>query len=226
MSKFLFIKINLIIFFTALYILDFIDLHKSESAEYSEIQVINRDIAIPNMTLTNEIKTGMFLDGLRVDSSIIRPDDIAKSISSWEHYIKQYSNKYGIDPDLVRAIIYTESKGDPMVTSKNGAQGLMQIMPVTADLMGISDPFDPEENIKAGVKYIAWLIKNNKINNDVYLLWAWNAGPSMISKKIIPGETKEFIIEVLSVKAFLERIKTVQLDEELKKGSVSDKFFY
>ena len=204
MNKLFYISTNLVIFIAALYTLDFIELGRSEPAEFKELQVVHRDLAIPNMTLTHEIRAGMFLDGLRIDTSMIRPKDIAKSISSWEHYVKRYSSKYGVDPDLVRAIIYAESKGDPFVISRKGAQGLMQIMPVTADFMGISNPFDPEENIKAGVKYIAWLVRNNEINNEAYLLWAWNAGPGMISKKIIPWETKEFIIEVLSVKTFLK----------------------
>ena len=207
MNKLFYITINLIIFITALYALDFIELNRLAPVEFKELQIVYRDIAIPNMTLTNEIRAGMFLDGLRIDTSKIKPKDINKSIISWEHYVKKYSSKYGVDPDLVRAIIYTESKGDPFVISRNGAQGLMQIMPITADFMGISNPFDPEENIKAGVKYIAWLVRNSEINDEAYLLWAWNAGPGMISKKIIPGETREFIIEVLSVKTFLKEDK-------------------
>lgn len=208
MNKLFYIKINLIIFITALYALNFIELNRLEPVEFKESQIVYRDIAIPNMTLTHEIRAGMFLDGLRIDTSMIKLKDINKSIISWEHYVKKYSSKYGVDPDLVRAIIYAESKGDPFAISRSGAQGLMQIMPVTADFMGLSNPFDPEENIEAGVKYIAWLVRNSEIKDEAYLLWAWNAGPSMISKKIIPGETKEFIIEVLSVKTFLKEDKS------------------
>lgn len=207
MNKLFYIKINLIIFITALYALNFIELNRLEPVEFKELQIVYRDIAIPNMTLTHEIRAGIFFDGLRIDTSMIKLKDINKSIISWEHYVKKYSSKYGVDPDLVRAIIYAESKGDPFVISRSGAQGLMQIMPVTADFMGLSNPFDPEENIKAGVKYIAWLVRNSEINDEAYLLWAWNAGPSMISKNIIPGETKEFIIKVLSVKTFLKEDK-------------------
>jgi len=207
MNKLHYIIINLVIFIISLFTLDFIEQGRSEPLEFKELQIVHRDIAIPNMTLTHEIRAGMFLDGLRIDISMIRPKDIAKSISSWKHYVKRYSSQYGVDPDLVYAIIYAESKGDPLVISRTGAQGLMQIMPVTADFMGINNPFDPEQNIEAGVKYISWLLKNSGINNEAYLLWAWNAGPSMISKKIIPGETMEFIIEVLSVKTFLKEDK-------------------
>ena len=196
--------IHLVIFFSALYVLDYVELGSSDSMEYEELQVIHRDIAIPNITLTDEIKTGLFFDGLRIDVSMIKANDIIESIGPWEHYIERYSSYYDVDPDLVRAIIYAESKGDPYVVSKTGAEGLMQLMPLTSDFMGISNAFDPEENIKAGVKYIAWLVKNSKKLNDTHVLWAWNAGPSMIHKNIIPGETRKFIIEVLSVKTFLK----------------------
>ncbi len=204
MNKWFFTLSNLIIFMVAFYAIICIEADKPESLELNEIQVIHRDIVIPNITLTDEIKTGMFLDMLEIDISIISPRKIFESISPWEHHIKRYCASYGVDPDLVKAIIYAESKGDPFVISRDGAQGLMQLMPRTADFMGISNPFDPEENIKAGVKYIAWLVKNSEKYDDPYLLWAWNAGHGMINKKKIPRETRKFIIEVLSVKTFLK----------------------
>ncbi|MFC1538577.1 lytic transglycosylase domain-containing protein [Candidatus Latescibacterota bacterium] len=196
--------IHLLIFFSALYILDYVELGSFESTEYEELQIIHRDILIPSITLTDEIKTGMFFDGLRIDVSMIKTEDILESIGPWEHYIERYSSNYNVDPDLVRAIIYAESKGDPHVVSRDGAEGLMQLMPLTSDFMGISNPFDPEENIKAGVKYIAWLVKYSEKYNDTHVLWAWNAGPSMIHKNIIPGETRKFIIKVLSLKTLLK----------------------
>ena len=203
MHKWIINLLNLVIFIIAVYALDFIELNRAESVEFEEIRIMHKDIVIPNVTLTNEIRAGIFLEGLRIDTSIIRPKHIVESISPWEQYIKKYSSVYGVEPDLVRAIIYAESKGKPSVVSRDGALGLMQLMPITANFMGISNPLDPEENIKAGVKYIAWLVKNSEKYDDTHLLWAWNAGPSMIGKNIIPGETKKFIIEVLSVKTFL-----------------------
>jgi|GEM_PF-7089479 hypothetical protein len=196
--------IHLMIFFSAIFVLNFVELGSSDTVKYEELQAIHKDIVIPNITLTDEIKTGLFFDGLRIDVSMIKPQDIMDSISPWEHYIERYSSYYKVDPDLVRAIIYAESKGDPYVVSRTGAEGLMQLMPVTSDFMGISNPFDPEENIKAGVKYIAWLLKNSKEYNDTHVLWAWNAGPGKMHRNIIPGETRKFIIEVLSVKTFLK----------------------
>ena len=80
----------------------------------------------------------------------------------------------------------------------------MQIMPSTADHMGVSDIFDPEENIKAGVKYISWLVKRF---DEIHTLWAWNAGPGKIREQRIPRQTKKFIIEVISIKTFLKDVE-------------------
>ena len=208
LKSWFFKAVNCVIFILALYVLDYLELNRYDSLEFKELQIVHRDIAIPTITLTDEIKTGLFFDGLRIDISMIKPEHIFESISPWEQYIERYSSLYGVDPDLVRAIIYAESKGNPFVVSRVGAKGLMQLMPITADFMGISNPFDPEENIKAGVKYIAWLVRHSEKYDDTHLLWAWNAGPSMINKKIIPGETKKFIIEVISVKTLLKEDKS------------------
>ncbi len=196
--------IHLVIFFSAIVVLNFVELDSLDSMEFDELQVIHKDIVIPNITLTDEIKTGLFLERMRIDVSDFEHSHVIESLSPWEHYIERYSSLYNVDPDLVRAIIYAESKGDPYVVSKTGAEGLMQLMPVTSDFMGISNPFDPEENIKAGVKYIAWLLKNSGDYNDTEILWAWNAGPGKLNRNIIPGETRKFIIEVLSVKTLLK----------------------
>ena len=209
MNKILFKAVNILIFITALFVLNTIEKVESEPVFIPGIQVVHADIVIPTITLTNEIKAGLFLEGLRIDTSMILPGKIVECISPWEKFIEKYSAKYGVDSDLVRAIIYAESKGDPFVISRDGAQGLMQIMPETADFMGINNPFDPEENIEAGVKYITWLVKHKKKYDEAHLLWAWNAGPGKTERKIMPHETKNFIIEVLSVKTFLKEDKNI-----------------
>jgi len=143
----------------------------------------------------------MFFQGLRVDPSLIEPKKIEKSLGPWDTYVKHYSSQYGVDPDLIRAIIYAESKGDPYSISKNGALGLMQIMPSTANYMDINNLLDPEENIKFGVKYIASLTRKF---GDPHVLWAWNAGPNKLKQNKMPVETKRFIVEVYSVRKFLK----------------------
>ncbi|MCD6308249.1 MAG: lytic transglycosylase domain-containing protein [Candidatus Latescibacteria bacterium] len=160
-----------------------------------------REALLPYMTITNEIKVGMFYDGLRIDQSYIDPQEITKSISPWEPYIIRYSRQHGVDADLVRAIIYAESKGDPFSISRDGAVGLMQIMPATANHFGIDSLLEPEQNIKAGVMYISWL---TKYYGEDHVLWAWNAGPGKTRKNLMPRETKRFIVEVISIKTYLK----------------------
>lgn len=172
----------------------------TEEAVVDEDDEPPHESVLPHVTITDEMKVGIFFDQLRVDYSIIDPANIVQSIRPWDQYIRQYSREYGVDPNLVRAIIYAESKGDPYRISRNGAVGLMQIMPSTADFLGIDNVLDPEENIKAGVMYIAWLAKDY---DEEYALWAWNAGPGRIEQNKMPTETKRFIVEVLSVKTFL-----------------------
>ena len=178
-----------------------VDMSMVEEVEVSGEVMPPRDVVLPHITVTDEMKVGKFINELRIDHSKIKPKQIVQSIYSWDPYILRYSEQYSVDPDLVRAIIYAESKGDPYSVSKDGAMGLMQIMPSTADHMDVSDIFDPEENIKAGVKYIAWLDKHY---DEIHVLWAWNAGPEMIRKQCMPAETKKFIVEVLSIKTFLK----------------------
>lgn len=181
--------------------LNFIDITLPAEVEaHVEVQPPH-EAMIPHITISDEMKVGMFFERLRVDHSKIDPKGIMQSIQPWEPFIQRYSGEYGVDPDLVRAIIYAESKGDPYSISKDGAMGLMQIMPSTADFLGISDMLEPEMNIKAGVMYISWLVKHY---NEDHVLWAWNAGPGMLRKHRMPGETKKFIVEVISVRTFLK----------------------
>ena len=178
-----------------------VDMSMSDDAELSNCVEPPYDAVLPHITITDEMRIGRFIEEIKIDHSFIKPNHIARSINPWDPYVRRYSKQYGVDPDLVRAIIYAESKGDPYSVSKVGAMGLMQIMPSTAEHMDVSDIFDPEENIRAGVKYIAWLVKNY---DEVHVLWAWNAGPEMIRKQRIPLQTRKFIVEVLTIKNFLK----------------------
>ena len=190
---------HIVLLIAAMYV---IEMSMNETVEAEDVVIPPMEVMVPHITLTDKMKISLFFDRLEIDPSVIEPENIAKSIRPWKQYIQHYSAQYGVDPDLVCAIMYAESKGDPFSISHKGALGLMQIMPSTADFIGISSNIlDPEVNIKAGVKYISWLVKHY---DETYLLWAWNAGPSMLRKYYIPDETKKFIIEVLTVKTFLK----------------------
>jgi len=129
--------------------------------------------------------------------SAVRSSDYGKAI-------KSACRRYTVDPALVRAVIMAESNFNPAAVSPKGAMGLMQLMPDTAREMGVSNPFDPVENIHGGVGYLSRLLKS--LNGDLFLaLAAYNAGPERVkSYKGIPPfqETWLYIKRVLDYYQF------------------------
>jgi len=98
-----------------------------------------------------------------------------------ERIIQKYAAQNGVAPALVRAVIKTESDGNPRCVSRAGAIGLMQLMPANVSEAGISDPFDPEQNIAAGTKQLAGLMAQYGGNLDLALA-GYNAGPGNVHK--------------------------------------------
>ncbi len=95
--------------------------------------------------------------------------------------ILQVASRYEVDPALIRAIIMAESGYNPRAVSKKGAIGLMQLMPRTARELGVKEPFNPEHNIEAGVKYFKKLLK--QFRGDVRLaVAAYNAGSRKVRR--------------------------------------------
>ncbi len=95
--------------------------------------------------------------------------------------VQKYAAQHGLEPALVKAVIKTESDGNPRCVSRAGAMGLMQLMPANVKEAGISDPFDPEQNISAGTKQLADLL--GQYHGDLDLALAgYNAGPGNVHK--------------------------------------------
>jgi hypothetical protein len=95
--------------------------------------------------------------------------------------IKTLAKRHGVDERLIRAVLAKESGGNPLAVSPKGAMGLMQLMPETAMSMGVQDPFNPEQNLAGGVKYLKYCL--NRFNQDRTLaLAAYNAGPEAVQK--------------------------------------------
>ena len=110
----------------------------------------------------------------------------------------RYAEDYNIDEELVRAVIQVESGWDPRAVSSKGARGLMQLMPGTADMLGVDDPFDPEQNIGGGVKYLADL--TDKYNGDIEkALAAYNAGPTRVDSGRIPEASSRYVRNVMAL---------------------------
>jgi soluble lytic murein transglycosylase-like protein len=102
-----------------------------------------------------------------------------------------------LPPELVAAMVHTESDFRPRLVSNKSAQGLMQIVPDTARILGIRDPFDPEQNIAAGTKYFRYLL--NRFDNETMALAAYNAGEGNVERfgGIPPfAETRDYIAKV------------------------------
>jgi hypothetical protein len=98
-----------------------------------------------------------------------------------EPFIQEAATAHGLSPSLIRAVIQTESRFNPLAVSRVGAQGLMQLMPTTARHVGIENPFDPRENILGGTKYLSTLLDRFK-GNTARALAAYNAGPTVVAR--------------------------------------------
>jgi soluble lytic murein transglycosylase-like protein len=99
----------------------------------------------------------------------------------YEAAITEHARREGVAEDLVRAVIQVESAFNPRAVSEKGAMGLMQLMPATAKDLGVTDPFDPNQNIRGGVAYLKQLL--TRYNQKVELaLAAYNAGMGNVDK--------------------------------------------
>jgi soluble lytic murein transglycosylase-like protein len=118
---------------------------------------------------------------------------------SYEPLIRNASDRYNVDPDLVRAVIKAESDFNAGARSRKGAMGLMQLMPDTARLHQVADAYDPSENVEGGVRHLRMLL--DRYQGDLELsLAAYNAGSAAVEKhRGIPpyAETQEYVRRVL-----------------------------
>jgi soluble lytic murein transglycosylase-like protein len=116
--------------------------------------------------------------------------------------VADHAARHALDPDLVRAVIRVESGWNPRAVSRKGAMGLMQLMPATAAEYGVADPFNPTENIRAGVAYLRRLIDRFDGRTELALA-AYNAGPGAVEKyhRTVPPyrETRTYVQRIVSV---------------------------
>ncbi|MEQ8353019.1 MAG: lytic transglycosylase domain-containing protein [Leptospiraceae bacterium] len=115
--------------------------------------------------------------------------------------VEEKAQDHGVSPDLVRAVMQAESAGNPDAVSPAGAQGLMQLMPGTAKLLGV-DPTDPVQNLDGGIRYLKAM--NERFGNLEDALAAYNAGPGAVEKYGGIPPFKETINYVKKIRDILE----------------------
>lgn len=163
----------------------------------------DEDLSVQNKSAAKEFKN--ILDEKLNENTKTAENNIEKttfknSRENIENLIEKYAAKNNLDPDFIKAVVKQESGFNPDAKSKCGAMGLMQLMPQTAKGLGVVDAFDPEQNIKGGVKYLKSML--NRFNNDPKLaLAAYNAGPGAVQKygDIPPyRETQNYVKNIMS----------------------------
>ena len=120
----------------------------------------------------------------------------------YDALVSRAATNYQLSPALLHAVIHAESNGDPNIVSGKGAMGLMQLMPGTASALGVSNPFDPAQNIDGGARYLRQML--DRFGGDEHLaLAAYNAGPAAVQhySGVPPyAETQQYVTRVLAQK--------------------------
>jgi soluble lytic murein transglycosylase-like protein len=158
----------------------------------------------------------------RADATSVAPSDTSvERFSRYGDVIREAATLYQIPEELVRAVIKVESDYDPRAVSRVGAQGLMQLMPETAQRMQVRDILDPRENVLGGVRYLRVLA--NMFNGDLQLTLAgYNAGENAVVRHggIPPfDETEDYVARVL---AYYRRYRETRDPVAASVGSTDD----
>ena len=133
------------------------------------------------------------------EGDVTPSEDDIDTQAGMDAFIKKVSAKYNVPPDVVAAVIEAESEFNPRAVSHRGARGLMQLMPKTAKTLGVDDPFDPRENIEAGVRHLRALMDRFGDNLPLVLA-AYNAGEvAVIKHRGVPPyrETQAYVNRIL-----------------------------
>jgi soluble lytic murein transglycosylase-like protein len=133
------------------------------------------------------------------ENDVTPAEDDIDTPAGMDAFIKKVAAKYNVSPDLVAAVIEAESEFNPRAVSRRGARGLMQLMPKTAKTLGVDDPFDPKENIEAGVRHLRALMDRFGDNLPLVLA-AYNAGEvAVIKHRGVPPyrETRAYVKRIM-----------------------------
>lgn len=129
----------------------------------------------------------------------LSPQAVARRVDRYEHLINEFSQRYNVSSNLVKAVVTEESCFNNTALSHVGAQGLMQLMPETANWLKVRDPEDPKDNLKGGVRYLSSLLR--EFESVELALAAYNAGPGNVRRyNGVPpfAETRAYLQKVKS----------------------------
>ena len=127
--------------------------------------------------------------------------EVVPAKEAYEDIIQEAAKTYDIDPGLIRAVMQAESAFHPYIVSRAGAEGLMQLMPDLADEMGVTDSFDPRENIMGGARYLKQLLDMHN-GNIALTLASYNAGPGNVRRyRGVPPfkETRTYVKKIKQI---------------------------
>lgn len=149
-------------------------------------------------------------------------DSYTKKTYTYSDIFEAASKKYNVSKDLLEAVAYTESSFRANATSYCGAQGIMQLMPATAKSLGVTDAYDPVQNIMGGAKYLSQLLKKYNGNTSLALA-AYNGGSGNVAKyNGVPPFCKSYVnkVEALIKKGVKVPDKSVNVDTLSKSGTL------
>lgn len=150
----------------------------------SHVSAKNTRSSLPELRPAVSVHMGSFIP--------IRPED------AYENLIQDAARAYKLDPNLIRAVMRTESSFNPLAVSPVGAMGLMQLMPALAQELGVQNPFDPRQNVMGGAKYLRQLLDAHHGNIRLTLA-SYNAGPGNVKRyRGIPPfrETRNYVRKI------------------------------
>jgi hypothetical protein len=157
--------------------------------------------AVSNINVAVPVSQIPLPTSLEIQNSIPMPAAEGSMSERFRSLINAISRNNGVDPDLIDAMIKTESNYNPWAISSKGARGLMQLIPETGHRFGVLNFFDPQQNIEGGVRYIKYLLDMFGGNVDLSLA-AYNAGENLVARlgKIPPyPETRNYVRKIRAV---------------------------